>query len=389
MPDGEGSCDLYYSYITKQGWSERINIGRTINSEYWESQPSLSPDKRVLYFAARDPSGFGGSDLYMSTIQTNGKWGNPVNMGPGINTSADESCPFIHADNQTLYFSSKGLPGYGDADLFFIKKLPDGSWSKPQNLGYPVNTIDEESSLVISSDGITGYYASDGIESRGGLDLYSFELPVLDRPNKTLWIKGKVFDQKTNSGLPSAVELINLATAQTINKVQTDEEGNYLITLPVGNDYAFNVNRRGYLFYSGNFSLKQKENDTTYILNIPLIPIEVNASIVLNNIFFDTKKAELKPESLIELDKVIQLLKDNPTVQIEISGHTDNVGKPADNLILSNNRAKSVINYFLYKGVAANRIKSKGYGATKPIADNKTEAGKAKNRRTELKVISK
>jgi outer membrane protein OmpA-like peptidoglycan-associated protein len=135
--------------------------------------------------------------------------------------------------------------------------------------------------------------------------------------------------------------------------------------------------------------LKQKENDTTYILNIPLIPIEVNASIVLNNIFFDTKKAELKTESLIELDKVIQLLKDNPTVQIEISGHTDNVGKPADNLILSNNRAKSVINYFLYKGVAANRIKSKGYGETKPIADNKTEAGKSKNRRTELKVISK
>lgn len=389
MPDGEGSCDLYFSYITKQGWSERINIGRTINSEYWESQPSLSPDKRVLYFAARDPSGFGGSDLYVSYIQANGKWGNPLNMGPNINTSADESCPFIHADNQTLYFSSKGLPGYGDADLFFIKKLPDGSWSKPQNLGYPVNTIDEESSLVISSDGITGYYASDGIDSRGGLDLYSFELPVQDRPNKTLWIKGKVFDQKTNSGLPSAVELINLATAQTINKVQTDEEGNYLITLPVGNDYAFNVNRRGYLFYSGNFSLKQKENDSIYTLHIPLIPIEVNASIVLNNIFFDTKKAELKTESLIELDKVIQLLKDNPTVQIEISGHTDNVGKAADNLILSNNRAKSVINYFLYKGVAANRIKSKGYGATKPIADNKTEAGKAKNRRTELKVISK
>ncbi len=389
MPDGEGSCDLYFSYITKQGWSERINIGRTINTEYWESQPSLSPDKRVLYFAARDPSGFGGSDLYMSSIQANGKWGNPVNMGPNINTSADESCPFIHADNQTLYFSSKGLQGYGDADLFFVKKLPDGSWSKPQNLGYPVNTIDEESSLVISSDGVTGYYASDGIDSRGGLDLYSFELPVQDRPNKTLWIKGKVFDQKTNFGLPSAVELINLATAQTINKVQTDEEGNYLITLPVGNDYVFNVNRRGYLFFSGNFSLKQKENDTTYILNIPLIPIEVNASIVLNNIFFDTKKAELKPESLIELDKVIQLLKDNPTVQIEISGHTDNVGKPADNLILSINRAKSVINYFLYKGVAANRIKSKGYGATKPIADNKTETGKAKNRRTELKVISK
>ncbi|MBK8088717.1 MAG: PD40 domain-containing protein [Chitinophagaceae bacterium] len=389
MQDGEGSCDLYFSYLTKNGWGERINMGRIINTEYWESQPSLSPDKRALYFAARDPSGLGGSDLFVSYLQQNGTWGTPQNMGPGINTTADESCPFIHADNQTLYFTSKGHPGYGDADLYFVKKQADGSWGKPQNLGYPVNTIDEESSLMISSDGKTGFYAGDGADSRGGLDIYSFELPVQDRPNKTLWVKGNVFDDKTKLGLPSAVELINLATAQTISKVQTDEEGNYLITLPVGNDYAFNVNRKGYLFYSGNFSLKQHSTDTTYTINIPLIPIEVNASIVLKNIFFDTKQSELKPESMIELDKVIQLLKDNPTIKIEIGGYTDNVGKPADNLVLSNSRAKSVINYFLYKGIPIGRLTSKGFGETNPIADNKTEEGRAKNRRTELKVLSK
>lgn len=389
MPDGEGSCDLYFSYLTKNGWGERINMGRIINTEFWESQPSLSPDKRALYFAARDPSGFGGSDLFVSYLQPNGKWGTPLNMGPDINTSADESCPFIHADNQTLYFTSKGHPGYGDADLYFVKKQADGTWSKPQNLGYPVNTIDEESSLMISSDGKTGYYAGDGADSRGGLDLYSFELPIQDRPNKTLWVKGNVFDEKTKQGLPSAVELINLATAQTISKVQTDEEGNYLITLPVGNDYAFSVNRKGYLFYSENISLKQPSNDSTFTMNIPLIPIEVNASIVLKNIFFDSKQAELKPESMIELDRVIQLLKDNPTIKIEIGGYTDNIGKPADNLLLSNNRAKAVINYFLYKGIPANRLTSKGFGETNPIAENKTEAGRAKNRRTELKVLSK
>ncbi len=389
MQDGQGSCDLYFSYLTKNGWGERINLGRIINTEYWESQPSLSPDKRALYFAARDPSGYGGSDLFVSYLQPNGSWGTPKNLGPEINTSADESCPFIHADNQTFYFTSSGHQGYGGTDLFFLRKQPDGSWSKPQNLGYPVNTIDDEGSLVIASDGKTAYYASDGADSRGGLDIYSFELPVPDRPSKTLWVKGNVFDQKTKLGLPSAVELINLSTAQTNSKVQTDEEGNYLITLPVGDDYVFNVNRKGYLFYSGNFSLKQHSTDTIYTINIPLIPIEVNASIVLQNIFFDTKQSVLKPESMIELDKVIQLLKDNPTIKIEIGGYTDNVGKPADNLVLSNSRAKSVINYFLYKGIPIARLTSKGFGETKPLADNKTEKGRSKNRRTELKVLSK
>ena len=389
MEDGEGSCDLYVSYLTKNGWGERVNIGRIINTEYWESQPSLSPDKRALYFAARDPSGFGGSDLFVSYLQPNGQWGTPRNMGPEVNTSADESCPFIHPDNQTFYFTSNGHPGYGGTDLYFMRKKDDGSWEKPQNLGYPVNTIDDEGSLMIAGDGKTAYYASDGNDSRGGLDLYSFELPEHARPYKTLWVKGNVFDAKTKQGLPSAVELINLSSAQTISKVQTDEEGNYLITLPTGKDYAFNVNRKGYLFYSENFFLKTSGNDTTYTINIPLIPIEVNASVVLKNVFFDVNKAELKPESMIELDKVVQLLKENPTIKIEIDGHTDNVGKPADNLTLSNNRAKAVINYFLYKGITADRLSSKGFGETKPVADNTSEQGRAKNRRTELKVVAK
>ncbi len=387
--EGEGNFDIYMSYLNKKGWGPKINLGRAINTEYWETQPSLSPDKRELYFTAMDPSGFGGSDLFVSSLQPNGQWGPARNLGAGINTSADEECPFIHPDNQTLYFKSKGHPGYGDGDLFMARKQPDGNWGKPVNLGYPINTIDEEGTLTIASDGKTAFYASDGTDSRGGLDIYSFELPVQDRPNKTLWVKGNVYDQKTKLGLPSAVELINLATAQTISKVQTDEEGNYLITLPVGNDYVFNVNRKGYLFYSGSFSLKEHSTDTAYTINIPLMPVEANASIVLKNIFFDTKQAVLKPESMIELNKVIQLLIDNPTIKIEISGHTDNVGKPADNLLLSNNRAKSVINYFLYKGIPADRLTAKGFGETKPIADNKTELGRAKNRRTELKVLAK
>jgi len=188
--------------------------------------------------------------------------------------------------------------------------------------------------------------------------------------------------------LPSAVELIDLNTKQLISQVQTDEKGNYLITLPVGKDYAFNVNRKGYLFYSDNFFLADHSPDSTYEKNIPLQPIEANASVVLKNVFFDVNKFDLKPASETELDIVVQLMNDNPTVKIQIGGHTDNVGKPADNLSLSNNRARSVVTYLVSKGIPAARLSAKGFGETQPIADNKTEEGKALNRRTEMKVIS-
>jgi len=280
------------------------------------------------------------------------------------------------------------LLGYGGPDLFFSRKGPKGDWSVPENLGYPINTIYDEGTLFIAADAKTAYYASDRSDSKGGLDIYSFILPENIRPNKTLWVKGQVFDKKTTKGLPSAVELIDLNTKQMISKVQTDEKGNYLITLPVGKDYAFNVNRKGYLFYSDNFSLTNHSPDSTYEKNIPLQPIEANASVVLKNVFFDVNKFDLKSESEAELDIVVQLMNDNPTVKIQIGGHTDNVGKPTDNLALSNNRAKSVVNYLISKGISSARLSAKGFGETQPVADNKTEEGKALNRRTEMKVTS-
>jgi len=387
-PDGLGSCDLYISYQTNNGWSEEINLGK-INSEQWDAQLCLSYDNRDLYFASTRPGGYGGADIWVTHLQSNGKWSPPENMGPGINTAGDEQCPFIHADNQTFYFTSSWWPGYGDEDLFLIRRGPDGKWSTPQNLGYPINTIDREGTLFIASDGVTAYYASDRSDSKGGLDIYSFELREDIRPLKTLWVKGKVFDKKTTSGLPSTVELIELSSKQTISRVQTDETGNYLITLPVGKDYAFNVNRRGYLFYSDNYLLKERSPDSTYEKNIPLQPIEVNAAVVLKNIFFDFKKYDLKPESQAELDRLVQFLQDNPTVKIQIEGHTDNIGTTPDNQKLSENRAKSVVGYLNTKGIKLARLLAKGFGASKPIADNKTEEGRAQNRRTELKVVAK
>lgn len=388
FPDSYGSCDLYISYNTPQGWTEPQNLGNKINTEFWESAPSLSPDKRDLYFASRRPDGFGGSDIWVSHRLPNGRWSEPENLGPEINTSGDESCPFIHADNQSLYFTSNGLTGYGGDDLFVARKGPKGSFSLPKNLGYPINTIENEGSLVITADGTTAYYASDRADSKGGLDLYTFSLREGVRPVKTLWIRGTVRDSKTQKGLPSAVELTDINTRQIISLVETDETGNYLITLPTGRDYAFNVNRKGYLFYSENFQLAQRAPDSTYIIDIELQPITKDASIVLKNIFYETGSKELSPDSEVELAKLVQLLKDNPALKIQINGHTDAVGKANDNLVLSNGRAQSVMDYLIRNGIQSARLSFKGFGATQPIADNNSEEGRAKNRRTEVKVTS-
>lgn len=387
-PGGLGGFDLFIAYKTPDGWSEAINLGGKVNSEHWESQPCLSPDKRSIYFSSNRPGGLGGEDLWVSHLQSNGRFGEPVNLGPGINTTGNESCPFLHADNQTLYFSSDGHPGYGAGDLYLARRI-DTAWSKPENLGYPINTINNEATLFVAADGQTAYYSSDRADGKGRLDIYRFALRPDVQPIKTLWVKGKVFDSKTNKGLPSGVELIDLASGRPVSRVQTNENGEYLVTLPTGKDYAFSVARKGYLFFSDNFSLKQKPSDSTYRKDIPLQPIEVNASVVLRNIFFETNKFALQPESVTELDKLVQLLQENPTLKILIEGHTDNVGNATDNAMLSQNRARSVVAYLTGKGIATTRLQAKGFGASRPIADNNSDAGRAQNRRTEVKILER
>jgi outer membrane protein OmpA-like peptidoglycan-associated protein/tetratricopeptide (TPR) repeat protein len=389
FPEGLGSCDLYISYLTKNGWSEPENLGPNVNSEFWESTPSLSPDKRDLYFSSNVPGGFGGKDIWVCHRDANGKWGEPLNLGPEINTAGDESTPFIHADNQTLYFNSNGHPGYSDKpDIFVSRKLPGGKWSKPENLGYPVNTIDDEGSLVVAADGKTAYYSSDRYDTKGGLDIYTFQLRKDLRPLTTLWVKGQVSDVKTRKGLPSTVELTDVNSRELVSRLQTDEDGNYLVTLPVGREYAFNVNRKGYLFYSENYNIGEAVTDSVFEANIALQPIEANAHIVLKNVFFDTRKSELKPASVTELDNVVRLMNENPSIKILISGYTDNIGTPADNLALSKSRAIAVVNYLLLKGVKNERLSFKGNGESNAVADNKTETGRAINRRTELSIVS-
>lgn len=385
LPNGKGSCDLYFSTRNKDGgWSAPENLGAPVNGRGWDSQPCLSPDNNTLYFTRVTQDA--GYDIFMSQRKADGTWGTPQRLDSNINTPHDETTPFIHADNQTLFFASNGHPGYGGMDIFYARRQADGTWGKPVNLGYPINTIDEDASLFVAADGKTAFFASDRYDSHGALDIYSFELYPEARPLQTLYVKGFVYDVKTNAHLQATLDLIDLETGLVTASVKSDADGNYLVPLPVGKNYAFNVHKQGYLFYSGNFSLHDVKADTPSTRNIPLQPIETNAVTVLHNIFFANKAYTLEPGSLPELDRLVKLLQDNPSLQIEISGHTDDVGSDKDNLLLSENRAKAVVDYLQQKGIAASRLQAKGYGETKPIADNSTEEGKALNRRTEVKI---
>lgn len=386
FPNGRGSCDIYYAIRTEEGlWVEPMNMGLPINTRDWESQPCLSPDKQTLYFARETPDN--GADIFMSQLTPAGKWGTPERLGPNINTHGRETTPFIHADNQTLYFASNGHPGFGGMDLYYSRRQPDGSWGPAVNMGYPINTMDEEASMVVAADGKTAYYASDRTDSRGQLDIYSFELYPEARPLKTLFVRGFVFDKKNNKRLVANIELVDLKTGNTMATVKSDLLGNYLVPLPVGRDYALNVNRKGYLYYSDNFSLIGMEKDTSFTRDIPLQPLDTSAIMVLNNVFFDSRQFTLKPQSDLELNRLVDLMKENPTMVTEIGGHTDDVGNDQTNQTLSEKRAQAVVQYLVSKGIPVERLVAKGYGETMPVADNATAEGRAQNRRTEFKIL--
>lgn len=388
FPDSYGGCDIYISYNVSGEWGQRENLGKSINSESWESTPCLSPDKNDIYFSSNRAGGFGGSDIYVSHKMANGKWSVAENLGPTINTSGDESFPFMHADGETLYFTSDGLQGYGGSDIFLTKKNLTG-FEKPLNIGFPINTINNEGSLVVNAEGHVAYYASDRSEGKGGLDIYSFALRDGIRPVETSWVQGKVYDQNTKTGLQATVELVDIKSGRLVSQVETDKDGNYLTILPKGRVYAFNVNKKGSLFYSSQFNTEESSDGKNKTVDVPLQSINVGANIILKNIFFNSAKYDLLPESILELQRLVLLMNENPTIKIQINGYTDNVGKEADNKLLSEARAKSVVAYLNTQGIPLTRLLFKGFGATNLISSNDTEEGRALNRRTEMVIISK
>ncbi|MBQ6046556.1 MAG: PD40 domain-containing protein [Bacteroidales bacterium] len=388
--DGAGRCDLYICHREGDKWSTPQNIGMPINTGAWETQPTFSVDGKTLYFVSDRKGGMGGMDLWQSTLQEDGSWSKPTNMGAPINTPGNEKSPFIHFDDNTFYFASDGHVGIGGLDLFVSRRNEDGSWGEPVNLGYPINTEGDESNMIVSADGRTAIYSSDKLGGYGLEDLYYFELPEDVRPQSTTYIKGIVYDSKTKKRLAADFVITDLTTSSEVVSATSDpSDGSFLMTMPGLHKYGLSVSKEGYLFYSKSFEMTVASPDDPYLLDIPLEPIEVGSSITLRNVFFETAKWDLKPESTIEMDKLVKLMNENPKMRVMLEGHTDDVGSDAANQKLSENRAKAVYDYLIEKGIAQSRLEYKGYGESKPIADNSTEEGRAQNRRTVFTVLQK
>lgn len=388
--DGYGSCDLFISRRIGDRWSTPENLGPPVNSSQWETQPSMASDGRTLYFI-RGQQGQGGirsMDIYTTSLQDNGTWSKPMKLDENVNTPYQEESVQIHPDGRTLYFSSNGHPGFGGLDIYMSRKQDDGTWGKALNLGYPINTGADENSLLVNSDGKVAYFASDRPGGLGDLDLYSFELYPEARPLAVSYIRGVVTDKTNGAPVEADVQLFDIGTGELATGAYSDPKtGEFLVCLPAGRSYALNASADGYLFFSENYDVAAGSPKEPYTLNVPLSPLSSGSVIALRNIFFNTASYDLLPASNAELDKLVKLMKANPSLRIELGGHTDNVGADAANLTLSDQRANAVRDFVVTKGIAADRITARGYGETKPVASNDTEEGRAQNRRTEVTVL--
>lgn len=380
-----GSCDLYITYLFGTIWTEPVNMGNVVNTKEWESQPTIGSDGNTIIFATDRKDGYGGTDLYMTQKNHLGEYGIPQNLGSTVNTPMNESSPYLASDGKTLYFASDGHPGMGGVDVFYTL-FENGKWSAPINLGAPLNSPGEDKDFTISASG-QGYFASSRLD-RDNYEIFQIELPDYLKPKPSIVVQGVVSDAGSSAPLGALVLIEDIETGELIavNK-SNSESGEYLVVLPVGRNYGVTASSEGYFFYSQSFELPK---DTTYLEitnNIQLEPIKKGTKVVLNNIFFETGKAELKPISYVELNKGVKLLEENPTMVIEIGGHTDDRGSDEANLRLSTARANSVKDYMVLAGIDASRLRAKGYGESTPIADNTTAEGRTTNRRTEFVIV--
>lgn len=397
---GKGSCDLFVTKKLGNRWGTVSNLPGGINSNLWETQPSLSADGKTIYFirSIRGQNGQKNSDIYTATLNENGAWGQPIRLPNNVNTPNEEESVLIHPDGKTLYFASRGHIGMGGFDLYMTRLQEDGTWSTPMNLGYPINTKNDENSLMVSPDGEIGFFASDREGGFGDLDIYYFEMPASLKPIKTLYFEGLVTDAVTKKPIPGKFQLIDMKTGKEVIRSEADAiNGEFTVSLPVGKEYAVNVSYPGYNFFSQNFNMEVKENQEAMHLDINMVPIGSDLPVVLANVFFDLNKSNLRPESFIELNKLRDLLIKNPSLIIEIGGHTDTRGDATENQQLSEGRANAVKTYLIEQGIEATRLTAKGYGESQPkisddqIASLKSSISQEKahqqNRRTEYKFV--
>jgi outer membrane protein OmpA-like peptidoglycan-associated protein len=368
----------------KKGWAFNLTNNKfDLQTQASLNYPSLSADGTKLLFTSNYIGGYGITDIYMSERTESGKWGEPKNLGPKINTKGIEFSPFLHPDNKTLYFISNGHPGLGKLDIY-KSVLKNGEWQTPELLGYPISSSDVELSFSMSADGETAYFTSDRGEP-GNASIYRTTVPTSMKPFGIVAFSGKVVDGLTQKPLEAAIIIENLKTGERIAVLQSDfQTGNYFVTLPLGSDYSISVNKAGYTFYSMNFDIPSNFKGSEMKNDIELYPVKTGVKLTLNNVFFDTGSDKLKDASKLELSRAIAMINSYPNMTIEIGGHTDNVGSAKMNLDLSDKRAKSVMKYLKEKGIPQSRMTAKGYGLTVPVASNETEEGRQKNRRVEI-----
>ncbi len=385
--DGLGSCDIYYLIRHGNGWSFPIHPDAPLNTRFWESNPSLSSDGHTLYFCSNRPGGVGGMDIWTCRVkpQSDGTlfFYQAEDLGKPINTPQNETSPFIHPDNKTLYFSSDGHLGMGGQDIFVTRKDKNGKWQQPENMGYPINSHGDEQGFSTDAEGKTGYFSSNGIDSQNHKQqIYCVILPKTDRPQAMKCRHGNVNPADLTAPTPTFVQVINVSTNRPAFTTTADRHtGLFAICYPDTGNYALSIVKEGYLFHFSSL------NDSMSMGNIPLTKIAVGEKITLRNIYFDFNSALLQATSEAELNQLTMLLKSSPAIHLLIAGHTDSIGSAGYNLKLSTQRAEAVVNYLVTKGIAPERLQSKGYGSTQPIADNNTEKGRALNRRTEAIII--
>lgn len=392
--DFDGNGDIYESKLSGTEWSPPKSMGEPINTRYHESSASMSPDGKTIYFVSERPQGEGKRDIWFCTKYEDGTWGKAENIGYPINTDEDEEGVFMHADGKTLYFSSKGHEGLGDYDIF-KSEYKNGAWSKPQNLGAPLNTTRDDMFFVMQANGAKGYYSSSVPGGMGDKDIYEVnfstvkkEVPV-EGPKLTLF-KGVVLDELTVLPLEASIEIVDNETHTIISTFQSNSStGKFLISLPAGKNYGIAVKAADYLFYSDNIDMTDVTRYREIEKTISLKKLVVGNKMILKNIFYDFDRATLSSESISELNRMVSLLSENPSLKIEIASHTDSKGSNEYNNKLSQARAQSVVDYLISKGIAQDRLTAKGYGESQAIADNDTEEGRHMNRRTEFKILSK
>lgn len=386
--DGHGRCDIYYSTFDGTRWSPGINVGSPINTTYWESQPSISPNGKMLFFVSNRPGGMGGMDIWYSVRGSDGKWGRPVNPGKTINSAGDEFSPFIYFNSKTLYFSSNGRESFGGHDIYVTNLNRDSTWTEPRNLGPAVNTPADETGLVIESSGKRAYFSS--IREKGkGKDIYYIDLPQSIQPEPVSYYKGTVIDKATGAPLTARYELTDLTNRTEVISSVTDNMGGFFVCLPSGYSYGLNVTANGYMIFSENFDFEEGYTSSEpYKKTITLNRVRKGEFMRMYNVFYDTDSWDLLEASIPELEQLLEFLQINNTVVIEVGGHTDSDGTDEHNQKLSERRAASVRSFLIKRGIEPERIFSHGYGETSPMADNITPAGKRLNRRTEITILS-